>query len=106
MQIQVNTDRSITGGTALTAQVEAAIDAALGRFGDTLTRVEVHLSDENSDQKSGGEDIRCVVEVRPAGLEPIVVRHVGDNVDQALAGAATKMERALRRTLDKLADHN
>jgi len=46
MQIQVNTDDNIEGRDAMTAGVEAVVTAALGRFGDQLTRVEVHISDE------------------------------------------------------------
>jgi hypothetical protein len=48
MQVQLNTDRQITVDDELTHQVEAVVESVLGRFADQITRVEVHLSDENS----------------------------------------------------------
>ena len=48
MHIQVNTDDNIDGDDALIAQVEAEIRDGLSRFADQITRVEVHLSDENA----------------------------------------------------------
>lgn len=50
MQIQVNTDDNVEGREELVRQLEAEISRTLGRFGDHFTRVEVHLSDENSDK--------------------------------------------------------
>jgi len=71
MVIQVNTDKNIAGGGELPRQVEAVVEAALGRFGDRITRVEVYLTDESSSRKSRPDDKRCVMEARLAGLQPI-----------------------------------
>jgi ribosome-associated translation inhibitor RaiA len=101
MQIQVNTDRNVEGSAGLTEQVEVAVDAALGRFGERITRIEVHLSDDNSKAKSREGDMRCVMEARPAGLQPITVSHLGDTLKQALEGAASKLEKTLKRTFEK-----
>lgn len=51
MQIQINTDRNIDGNEALAAYVRGETEHALSRINDHITRVEVHLSDENSDKK-------------------------------------------------------
>ncbi len=99
MKIQVNTDNHTVGSAELTRQVEAVVEGALGRFGDRITRVEVHLSDENSSQKSGEKDKRCVMEARLAGHQPITVSHQGSTVEQALEGAASTLEKTLKRTL-------
>jgi ribosome-associated translation inhibitor RaiA len=104
MQVQVNTDNHVAGGEGLTRQVEAVVEGALGRFGDQVTRVEVHLNDENSAGKSGSDDKRCLMEARLAGLDPIAVSHRGATLEQALDGAAEKLERALDRTLGRLGD--
>ena len=74
MQVQLNTDRHIDAHDELTHQVETVMEGAVGRFADQITRVEVHLSDENS-QKGGGDDKRCLLEARLAGLQPIAVSH-------------------------------
>jgi DNA-directed RNA polymerase specialized sigma24 family protein len=99
MHILVNTDRHIEGSATLTREVEAVVQQVLGRFGDRITRVEVFLSDENSSQKFGDADKRCVIEARLGGIQPITVSHQGSSLDQALGGAADKLEKTLKRTL-------
>lgn len=104
MQVQVNTDRNIEGGESLTRQVEAEVEDALGRFSEWITRVEVQLSDESSSSKTGDNDKRCVMEARPASLQPITVTHQAATVDQALKGCAKKMARVLNDTAGRLGD--
>lgn len=48
MQIQVNTDDNVEGRKELTGRIEAEAGATLARFSDQVTRVEVHLGDENA----------------------------------------------------------
>lgn len=102
MIIQVNTDSNIEGNEQLTEQVKAVVADSLDRFGDQITRVEVHLSDENSDKKSSPEDMRCLVEARLAGLQPLAVSHQGATMEQAVDGAVDKLMRSIDTTLGKL----
>lgn len=104
MQILVNTDNYIQGDARLTEVVEEAVTNAVGRFGERLTRVEVYLSDQNSDKKIGEADKRCVLEARVAGLQPISVREFGSTIEQALDGAAEKLASTLDRHLGRLDD--
>lgn len=103
MQIQVNTDNHIAGRDELAAWARDAIEAALGHFGERLTRIEAYLSDTNS-QKGGPADIRCVLEARPAGLKPLAASHQADVLELAVEGAAEKLKRALASTLGRLDD--
>jgi DNA-directed RNA polymerase specialized sigma24 family protein len=102
MQIQVSTDSQTVGGAELTRRIEALVESALDHFSDRITRVEVFLSDENSSQKSGEKDKRCVMEARVAGLQPIAVSHQCSTLDQALAGAADTLQKTLKRTLRRM----
>ena len=104
MQIQISTDNHVAGGEELTREVEAVVEGALGRFSDWLTRVEVHLSDENSSAKSRGDDKRCVMEARPEGHQPLSVSHQGATLSQALKGSAKKLARLLDDTKGRLND--
>ncbi len=104
MHIQVNTDKNIQGRETLVGWVEAEINDTLGRFSDQLTRVEVHLSDENA-AKSGGSDKRCLMEARPSGLQPVAVSHQASSLEEAVSGAAKKLQRSLQSTLGRLGDH-
>lgn len=95
MKIQVNTDSSIDGSEALALMVETAVHAALDRYGDRLTRVEAHVSDE--DGKASGKHLgkRCLLEARPARMDPVAVTGSGDTVEHACHDATRKMQRLL-----------
>jgi ribosome-associated translation inhibitor RaiA len=104
MQIQINTDRNIEGREALAAQVSSVVESALSRIRDHITRVEVHLSDENSDKKGGNDNMRCVMEARLEGRQPIAVTHQAATLDHAVDGAADKLSRSIESTLGRLRD--
>lgn len=102
MQIQVNTEDNVKGGEALSRRVEDMLRKDLGRFASEVTRVEVHLSDENSDKKSGATDKRCLLEARPSGLQPMSASHKAETLELAVQGAAGKLRRSLERRLGRL----
>jgi ribosome-associated translation inhibitor RaiA len=103
MKIQVNTDRNVPGGEELKERVRDVVTGAVGRFSERLTRIEAHLSDDNSSAKGGGDDMRCVLEARIAGANPLSVSHAAATLDQAVAGAADKLEKVLQRNFDRQA---
>jgi ribosome-associated translation inhibitor RaiA len=102
MIIQVHTDNHIQGSEELTRQVEASVESVLGRFGDRITRVEVHLSDENSSQKTHGDAMRCRMEARPASRQPVAVTADAATLDQAIDDAVEKLEKLLDSTFGRL----
>jgi ribosome-associated translation inhibitor RaiA len=104
MHIQVNTDNNIEGREELATQVEAVVEEALSRFSDQITRVEVHLSDENS-HKSGQNDKRCLMEARLEGRRPTAVTHQAATLGQAVDGAADKLQKVIESTLGRLRDY-
>lgn len=103
MQILVNTDNNIEGRERLTAHVTGVLEGAFDRFRDRITRIEVHLSDENGG-KTGQDDKRCMLEARLEGRQPTAVTHNAESLDQAIHGAADKLERALESILGRLRD--
>ena len=100
MKILVSTDNHIDGSDSLSSRIEAIVEDTLSRFADRVTRVEVHLSDETSAAK-GGEDKRCLLEVRLAGMQPVSVSNLSDSLLESVSGAARKAETLLDRTLGK-----
>lgn len=103
MQIQVNHDHNVEGGESLTLYVENLMNSVLDNFKDQVTRVEVHVADENGD-KGGGDDLRCTMEVRLRGLNPFAVTHHDKNVHAAIDGAAERVSRSVRKTVEKRRD--
>ena len=101
MQILINSDHHIKGGDSATQRVQSIVEAAVERFENRITRIEVHLSDTNG-PKHGDREKRSVIEARVGGLRPIAVTHEAPNLLEALEGAAEKLKRALEHTLGRL----
>lgn len=100
MQIQINTDSHIENTVALRERVEAVTQQELKHQAQHLTRVELHLSDLNSD-KSGAKDKRCLVEGRLAGMKPLSAEHRADTIDLATIEALRQLKRVLITALEK-----
>ena len=103
MQININTDKTIERHQGLDDHVESVVQAAVARFGEHITRVEVHLSDDNS-QKSADGGNRCLLEARLTGYQPIAVSEHAATLHQAITGAADKLKRAVDSALGRLHD--
>ena len=103
MQVILNTDHNLAGSEELTARVEADVSTAIDRFSDRVTRVEVHLNDENSG-KAGPADKRCMMEARVNGHPPLAVTANAEDYGLAIAASADKLARALDKALGRLVD--
>ncbi|BCQ59476.1 Sigma 54 modulation protein / S30EA ribosomal protein [Pseudomonas sp. NFPP10] len=101
MQIQVHSDNHIQSSLRMEEWVRSTVESTLERYEEDLTRVVVHLRDENGG-KSGPDDMRCQLEARPKGHQPVSVTHKADTLEQALDGATVKLESALEHMFGKL----
>ncbi|MEN5255932.1 HPF/RaiA family ribosome-associated protein [Pseudomonas protegens] len=101
MQIQVHSDNHIQSSLRMEEWVRSTVESTLERYEEDLTRVVVHLRDENGG-KSGPDDMRCQLEARPKGHQPVSVTHKADTLEQALDGATIKLESALEHMFGKL----
>jgi hypothetical protein len=101
MQVIVNTDHHIQGDARIVEVAESCVEDAVRHFKKHITRVEVHLQDENS-QKKGSKDKRCMMEARIEGHEPVAVSHEAETVAFAMDGAAERLKSALENTLGRL----
>jgi len=104
MQVQVNSNHTIHTGESFERWASTELNESLSRFKDDITRIEVHMSDENSDKVSTDHK-RCMIEARLAHHEPLAVNHHASSQDEAFRGASEKLKRLLEHTLDKLRDH-
>ena len=108
MQIQINTDRNIEGLEAMAAHVKSVVNDALIHLGEHITRVEVHLSDENGTTKAhkiGQGDKRCMMEARLEGYRPLAVTAHSCTVHQSVDDAADKLTRLIESTLGRQHSH-
>jgi hypothetical protein len=104
MEIHINTGNGMENRVKLEQWADSEIRRNLGRFTDDVRRIEVHLSDENS-QKGGADDKRCMIEAHVIGHKAVAVSHNAPTLEQALNGAESKARRALDSTLGKVRDH-
>ena len=100
MLVQINTDRNIDGTVEMITHFTQVIKDGLERFEEDITRVEVHLSDENG-SKEVGDDKKCVLEARLKGSNPLVVTTLEATIHQAVKSAAEKMQHLLEKTFEK-----
>jgi hypothetical protein len=101
MEIRLNTDNNFTASEAFAAKVNEELNKKLHRFGEYITTAEVFFGDENSG-KSGTNDKRCTIEVRPRNMHAEAVTHFADTVDHAFNGAVEKLRNLLDTRIGKL----
>jgi ribosomal subunit interface protein len=101
MKIQLNTDKNIEGTENLEEFLSEKLNSSLKRFVDRITRIEVHLSDQNAD-KGGADDIQCKLEARLQGMQPVMVTSRNATKEKALWDAIDKMKAALNTRIGKM----
>lgn len=104
MIIQLNADRSLNINEGFGEKLKVSIWKELARFTEHITRLEIHLSDENGD-KAGPNDKKCLLEAHLGGHQPVVVVGVANSCEQSLNGALDKMKASLEKVLGRLKDH-
>lgn len=103
MKVQINSDKNVDVSEAHAERMEADVGTALERYGDHLTRVEVHLRDESAGRPTG-DDIRCLIEARPASRQPVVVTDRAPTTRAAFDGALEKLVALLGSEFGRLKD--
>ncbi|MDZ4681964.1 MAG: HPF/RaiA family ribosome-associated protein [Saprospiraceae bacterium] len=101
MKIQFNSDKTIKGDERHQEHFTSLIAEGLTRFQSHISRIEVHLSDENG-RKEGLNDMRCLLEARIEGRQPFAVSCQADTVELAVSGAIDKLKTSLETTLGRI----
>ncbi len=102
MEIDIGSDHNINVHEPWAEELKSTVSHALRHQREHLTRVVLHLSDENAD-KAGDADKRCAMEGRLKGKQPVAVTHHASTFDHAVSGAAEKLARLLEHTLGRAA---
>ncbi len=105
MTIQINADNNLTISQGFGTKINDILSEELDRFSDHITRLEIHLSDENGDKK-GQNDKRCMIEARLAGKQPIAVTEFADTLEQAVNGAIDKLKTSLETITGRMKNHS
>lgn len=86
-------------------KAQSYIENHISYLSQHITRIEVHLSDENGN-KQGGHDKRCVMEVRLEKHKPIAVTEEAGTLNEALHGATEKLKHAMEHLLGRSSTHH
>lgn len=105
MTIQFNTDRNLTLHDEFRDKLSSLLTEKLNRFSDHITRLEIHLSDENG-SRTGLDDKKCLLEARVEGRPPIAVSAHANNYEEAVDAAIDKIKSSLDTVFDRLKDHS
>lgn len=100
MNIEIRTDKNIQNSERLIDYVRTELSAKFQRYGEKITHFSVHLSDENA-AKGGNDDLRCMIEARPAGFKPVAVAHKAGNIDASIHGAIERLKHSLEHLFEK-----
>ena len=101
MTIQINTDRNIVENENQLSFLKKTIEVSLENYSEHITRIEVHLSDENGN-KEELNDKRCLLEARLEGRQPIAVTSHANTIENALNDAIKKITASLKTILGKM----
>ncbi|MDP4285546.1 MAG: HPF/RaiA family ribosome-associated protein [Bacteroidota bacterium] len=104
MTIQINTDKNLSVHKTFKAELDSLLSEELSRFSEHITRLEVHLSDENGN-KQGLNDKQCIIEARLEGRQPIAVTDKANDYELAVSGAIKKLKTSLDTIVGKLKHH-
>jgi ribosome-associated translation inhibitor RaiA len=85
-------------------QLETLLTQELSRVSEHISRLEVHLSDENG-SKHGQNDKRCMIEARLEGRQPIAVTAHAHTHEQSVSEACDKLKNSLSTILGRLKNH-
>ncbi|MCP1676118.1 ribosomal subunit interface protein [Natronocella acetinitrilica] len=99
MQIQINPGPGMQQSDALDEHVSARLERIDRRFGERLTRIEVHMTDVNGPK--GGENKRVKLEARPRGLDPVLAEATEESAYDAVNSAVDKLESVLASLFGK-----
>jgi ribosome-associated translation inhibitor RaiA len=107
MKILINTDNHILGRETMAERFTRDIEKTFAKVDRHVTRIEVHLTDENGAKASKDDkgDKRCTMEARLEGRQPIAVTEHAHTLDLAVHGAARKLEKRIESILGAQRDN-
>ena len=104
MTIQLNADKNLNIHETFGDTLKERLTSGLSHFSGHITRLEVHLSDENGD-KHGPNDKRCMLEARLEGKQPIAVTAHANTHEQSVKAATDKLKASLDTIIGRERNH-
>jgi ribosome-associated translation inhibitor RaiA len=103
MKIQINTDVNIENDTPLGAHVEAVLNAALSRFSDRVTGVNIYLS-AIIGRVEHGDQYHCLMSAHIEGRRAIQASESASSLYQVIRGTTERLRRTINSGLGRIGD--
>jgi ribosome-associated translation inhibitor RaiA len=100
MIVQINTGKTLNADYQKQEYYTTQVKKSLKRHESKITRIEVHIKDENGNNDGIG-DLSCTMEVRLKDRQPIAVTCEADTMALALDGAIEKIKNSIETILGK-----
>ncbi len=104
MTILFNTDNNLTVHDDFKNKLSNHLSEKLNRFNEHITRLEVHLSDDNG-HKTGLNDKKCLLEAKVEGRPAVAVSAGAQNYELAVAAAVDKLRSSLDSIFGRMQNH-
>ncbi len=101
MEIQVHTDRHVSGDEEFISFVASEVVNGLGPCARRVMGVHVHLAADRITRLSAPE-LRCLIEARPRAHASVVVTHRAATKDAAVRGAVADLRNVLERMFARM----
>src|SRR5664279_5705681 len=105
MIIQLNAGKDLNIHESFGEKLKDLLTVGLKHFSEHITRLEVHLSDENGTKK-GVNDKRCILETRIEGRQPIAVTADAHTHEELVKAAMDKLKTSLDTIIGKMRNHS
>lgn len=105
MIVQYNTDKAINGSEEKQDYYRDLIKKKLKKYQSHISKIIVHVADENG-PKNGNNDMRCLIEARVEGYQPIAASDHANSVEHAVVGAVHKLIASLDKIFENIKNHH
>ncbi len=99
MTIDIHLSQGVKDTRMLREHIDRRLGFALGRFGDKVKHVAIHLTDQNGPR--GGVDIRCKIHAQLHPHGQLFIEQDDVDPEQAVEVASIRLGQAIRRELER-----
>jgi putative sigma-54 modulation protein len=102
MNVNVHLSHDIPDTVELREHIDRRLGFALGKFGDKVNQIAIHLTDQNGPK--GGIDVRCKIHVQLHPQGSLLIEQDESSPEHAVDSAVHRLGQAIRRELDRQRD--
>lgn len=84
---------------AIRTHTEQKLEPINNHFGENISSIHVHLSDDNGPK--GGDDKRCLIHIELQKLPAVIIEDTEEDLYAAIDNCCHRAERAVKKSVEK-----